>query len=447
MEENFPSQDSVPLEGRSPSLVPYEEKDEVSENQPSPSQHKGSEVPFFPAPQRSLKVPFSFSTQRVNVVQPPLSSLRRTEVVFSPSKRLEQGPVRIPFPDSPVVPPSRASDTPPPVSELRYMALLFPPRTRISKLPSGIQPFKVRLDKSGTVPSVPSITPQRSSFSPSMAQENDIGKSPQRAYGCLSRPQLIPGNSASNNWKANPCRRPRDFRPIPSDSEAIPPTEMSKEAFHSDPVFGPYFPDECITESDTRHDPEPKFPRKLGIGSMLATREGVFRPFSGDDQNLIINIANPCPYPRFSPVNNASLDILIDQDYRTGWWYTETTYGERLFLYNGPPDHRRAGNFQDALQRLTIFPGCTKSRMLELVMVEGRIERYNLVQPFISESTVSAQFDESVLCSETQIVFQIQFQTESQNEPQVQPAGNQPRIEQAVDEIITVNIESIWCLK
>ncbi|KAL0210887.1 hypothetical protein P9112_009185 [Eukaryota sp. TZLM1-RC] len=92
---------------------------------------------------------------------------------------------------------------------------------------------------------------------------------------------------------------------------------------------------------------------------MRTTREGVFRRFAGDEDNLFINEANPCPYPRFSPGYNASLDILIDRDLRTGWWFTETTYQEGLFLYDRRPDHiasfcgpdhRRTGNLQRALQ-------------------------------------------------------------------------------------------------
>ncbi|KAL0222829.1 hypothetical protein P9112_002219 [Eukaryota sp. TZLM1-RC] len=71
-------------------------------------------------------------------------------------------------------------------------------------------------------------------------------------------------------------------------------------------------------------------------------------------------------------------------------------------------------------------------------MVECRIKRSNLVQSAISEATVPAQFDESVTVPDTQVVSQ----TQSQNQFQVQPQGNQFPMEQAVDQIITVNSES-----
>ncbi|KAL0226895.1 hypothetical protein P9112_014219 [Eukaryota sp. TZLM1-RC] len=77
--------------------------------------------------------------------------------------------------------------------------------------------------------------------------------------------KLIPRDSATNIWKADPGRRPRDFRTIPSDPEAIPPTKLSKgiPPFYGPPQrndlgipfrprIGPYLPDECITENDTK---------------------------------------------------------------------------------------------------------------------------------------------------------------------------------------------------
>ncbi|KAL0206194.1 hypothetical protein P9112_001501 [Eukaryota sp. TZLM1-RC] len=215
----------------------------------------------------------------------------------------------------------------------------------------------------------------------------------------------------------NPYSRYRDSQVIPEDPEAIPPTEMSNgrppffgPRVENDlglwitPRIGPYLSDERITPENTRHDPEPTHDPRPGVRFMRTTREGVFRRFAGDEDNLFINVYNPCPYPRFSPGYNASLDILIDRDYRTGWWFTETTYGERLFLYDRRPDHiasycgpdhRRSGNLQRALQLVTVFPGCIESRMLKWVMVEGRIEKTRLVQPAISSYQVPAQIEET----------------------------------------------------
>ncbi|KAL0206927.1 hypothetical protein P9112_012638 [Eukaryota sp. TZLM1-RC] len=137
------------------------------------------------------------------------------------------------------------------------------------------------------------------------------------------------------------------------------------------PRIGPYLSDERITPANTRHDPEPTHDPRPGVRFMRTTREGVFRRFAGDEDNLFINAYNPCPYPRFSPGYNAFLDILIDRDYRTGWGFTETTYGERLFLYNRRPDHiasycgpdhRRSGNLQRALHLVAVFPGYIEYR-------------------------------------------------------------------------------------
>ncbi|KAL0210880.1 hypothetical protein P9112_009178 [Eukaryota sp. TZLM1-RC] len=166
----------------------------------------------------------------------------------------------------------------------------------------------------------------------------------------------------------NPYGRYRDSRVIPENPEAIPSTEMSNGRLpffgprvENDlglwitPRIGPYLSDERITPENTRHDPEPTHDPRPGVRFMRTTREGVFRRFAGDEDNLFINVYNPCPYPRFSPGYNASLDIRIDRDYKTGWWFTETTYGERLFLYDRRldhiasycgPDHRRSGNLQ-----------------------------------------------------------------------------------------------------
>ncbi|KAL0216145.1 hypothetical protein P9112_008329 [Eukaryota sp. TZLM1-RC] len=214
----------------------------------------------------------------------------------------------------------------------------------------------------------------------------------------------------------NPYARYRDTQVIPEDPEAIPPTEMSNKRppFYGpkvendlglwiSPRIGPFLTNERITPETSRNDPESTYDPRPGVRFMRTTREGVFRRFAGDEDNLFLNVHNPCPYPRFSPGYNASLVILIDRNYRTGWWFTETTYGERLFLYDRRPDHiasycgpdhRRTGNLQRALQQVTVFPGCVESRMLKWVMVEGRIEKTRLVQPAVSSHQVPAQFED-----------------------------------------------------
>ncbi|KAL0208778.1 hypothetical protein P9112_011365 [Eukaryota sp. TZLM1-RC] len=157
---------------------------------------------------------------------------------------------------------------------------------------------------------------------------------------------LYSGSYASNSTQRLTSDL-RDSRVNPNDPEAIPPTEMSKghppflePSFENElgirvtPRIGPYLAFERIEPENARVDPKPSFEPRPGVRYMRTTREGVFRRFAGDEDNLFINEANPCPYPRFSPGYNASLDILIDRDHRTGWWFTETTYQERLFLYD-----------------------------------------------------------------------------------------------------------------
>ncbi|KAL0208909.1 hypothetical protein P9112_011496 [Eukaryota sp. TZLM1-RC] len=273
----------------------------------------------------------------------------------------------------------------------------------------------------------------------------------------------------------NPYARYRDTRVIPEDPEAIPPTEMSNKRppFYGpkvendlgiwiSPRIGPFLSDERITPETSRNDPEPTYEPRPGVRFMRTTREGVFRRFAGDEDNLFLNVYNPCPYPRFSPRYNASLDILIDRNYRTGWWFTETTYGERLFLYDRRPDHiasycgpdhRRSGNLQRALQLVTVFPGCIESRMLKWVMVEGRIEKTRLVQPAISSYQVPAQIEETVPSPEPQqseAPFSSAQPPESPQPPMETDSfpitetsnPNQSAMEQADDDVVTVSSES-----
>ncbi|KAL0219751.1 hypothetical protein P9112_005404 [Eukaryota sp. TZLM1-RC] len=257
-------------------------------------------------------------------------------------------------------------------------------------------------------------------------------------------------DSASRQHRPNIPHR--DSRVNPNDPEAIPPTEMSKG---HPPFFGGCFSTLLLKVLN---------PRTLepGVRYMKTTREGVFRRFAGDDDILFINEANPCPYPRFSPGYNASLDILIDRDHRTGWWFTETTYQERLFLYDRRPDHiasfcgpdhRRTGNLPRALQQVTVFPGCVESRILKWVMVEGRIEKTRLVQPAVSFHQVPAQFEDvqespqpqhsEAPSSSAQPPESPQPPMETDSLPTTETSNpNQYAMEQADDDVVTVSSES-----
>ncbi|KAL0207721.1 hypothetical protein P9112_012349 [Eukaryota sp. TZLM1-RC] len=266
--------------------------------------------------------------------------------------------------------------------------------------------------------------------------------------------------------------RYRDPQVISEDPEAIPSTEMippfcgpkvkNDLGLWITPRIGPYLADERITPESSINDPEPTHDPRPGVRFMKTTREGVFRRFAGDEDILFINVYNPCPYRRFSPGYNAFLDILIDRDYRTRWWFTETTYGEKLFLYGGRPDyiasyygpdHTRSGNLQGALQLVTVFPRCIESRMLKWVMVKSCIEKTRLVRPAIYSHQVLAQIEETEPSPEPhqrEAASYVNQPMETSTEPieSSQPpmetdeipsmnTSNQSAMDQADDEVIT----------
>ncbi|KAL0206246.1 hypothetical protein P9112_001553 [Eukaryota sp. TZLM1-RC] len=65
------------------------------------------------------------------------------------------------------------------------------------------------------------------------------------------------------------------------------------------PRIGKYLSFERIELENTSVVPEPIYDSKPGVRYMRTTREGVFRRFAGNEDNLFINEANPCPYPRY----------------------------------------------------------------------------------------------------------------------------------------------------
>ncbi|KAL0213870.1 hypothetical protein P9112_006054 [Eukaryota sp. TZLM1-RC] len=464
VEGDNPPKDSIPSEGRSPSLVSYDDEDVEDSVAPLPPSHlRASEVPPSPLPERSSEVPPSPSTQNRETVQPSLASKEGLEDQPSSSSTKAIEVPSSSLSSSSEVPPSHSQQLLPPVPTVRRNIqnpavpasgspltstvsgvnnLSVSPHQASDSIPSFFEPSFVsfRRAKEKVPPTAPSSEIDKipgevsKEYIERFLQEERnwehrkrLDREIEARRGTSSTPaQLTPSQtssyaSSSVNHGAsrqhNPYARYRDTRVIPGDPEAIPPTEMSNKRppFYGpkvendlglwiSPRIGPFLSDERITPETSRNDPEPTYEPRPGVRFMRTTREGVFRRFAGDEDNLFINVHNPCPYPRFSPGYNASLDILIDRDYRTGWWFTETTYGERLFLYDRRPDHiasycgpdhRRSGNLQRALQLVTVFPGCIESRMLKWVMVEGRIEKTRLVQPAISSYQVPAQIEET----------------------------------------------------
>ncbi|KAL0223098.1 hypothetical protein P9112_002488 [Eukaryota sp. TZLM1-RC] len=172
------------------------------------------------------------------------------------------------------------------------------------------------------------------------------------------------------------------------DPASIPPNELiaalppfwgpevvNDHGFRIRRRIGPYFPTEEVDNLTVRCDPPPIYPQ----------RDTVLRIFAGDELNLFLNRCNPCPFPRFSPGYNASLDIYINRDFRTGWWYTYTTNYQRLYLQDRRPDHcasyfgpehRRNRPLRDALMNVQENIGVTNSSSLLWVNVDGNVQSY-----------------------------------------------------------------------
>ncbi|KAL0215265.1 hypothetical protein P9112_007449 [Eukaryota sp. TZLM1-RC] len=467
VEGDNPPKDSVPSEGRSPSLVSYDDEDVEDSVAPlPPSQLGASEVPPSPLPGRSSEVPPSPSTQSRETVQPSLTAKEGLEDQPSSSSKKAIEVPSSSLPSSSEVPPSHSQQLLPAVPTVRRTIQNPAVPTSGSPLTTStvrgvnnlsVSPPQAR-DSTPSTPNFPShLSEEQRRAQPPVPPTEHVPEI-DRETGEVSKKYLERYFHEDRIWKLknrlerelqarrgtsstlakhtpsqtssyasssihhgasrqhNPYARYRDTQVIPEDPEAIPPTELSNKRppFYGpkvendlglwiSPRIGPFLTDERITPETSRNDPEPTYNPRPGVRFMRTTREGVFRRFAGDEDNLFLNVHNPCPYPRLCPGYNASLDILIDRDYRTGWWFTETTYGERLFLYDRRPDHiasycgpdhRRTGNLQRALQQVTVFPGCVESRMLKWVMVEGRIEKTRLVQPAVSSHQVPAQFED-----------------------------------------------------
>ncbi|KAL0215489.1 hypothetical protein P9112_007673 [Eukaryota sp. TZLM1-RC] len=182
------------------------------------------------------------------------------------------------------------------------------------------------------------------------------------------------------------------------DPASIPPNELiaalppfwgpevvNDHGFRIRRRIGPYFPTEEVDNLTVRCDPPPIYPQRDTVGGFRTPREGVQRIFAGDELNLFLNRCNPCPFPRFSPGYNASLDIYINRDFRTGWWYTYTTNYQRLYLQDRRPDHcasyfgpehRRNRPLRDALMNVQENIGVTNSSSLLWVNVDGNVQSY-----------------------------------------------------------------------
>ncbi|KAL0207164.1 hypothetical protein P9112_012875 [Eukaryota sp. TZLM1-RC] len=494
VEGDNPPKDSVPSEGISPSLVFYDDEDVEDFVAPlPPSQLRASEVPSSPLPERSSELLPPVPTVRRNIQNPavPASGSPLTSTVSGVNNLS--------------VSPHQASDPIPSLSNLPSY-LSEEQRKRYEQIFSDLVEYEEPPKEFSPLPQhqVPPTAPSseidkipgevsKEYIERFLQEERNwehrkrLDREIEARRGTSSTPaQLTPSQTSSYasssvyhgaSRQHNPYARYRDTRVIPGDPEAIPPTEMSNKRppFYGpkvendlglwiSPRIGPFLSDERITPETSRNDPEPTYEPRPGVRFMRTTREGVFRRFAGEEDNLFINVHNPCPYPRFSPGYNASLDILIDRDYRTGWWFTETTYGERLFLYDRRPDHiasycgpdhRRSGNLQRTLQLVTVFPGCIESRMLKWVMVEGRIEKTRLVQPAISSYQVPAQIEETEPSAQPQPqrseAPSSSAQASESSQPPMEtdsfsttetPNPNQSAMEQADDDAITVSSES-----
>ncbi|KAL0208949.1 hypothetical protein P9112_011536 [Eukaryota sp. TZLM1-RC] len=182
------------------------------------------------------------------------------------------------------------------------------------------------------------------------------------------------------------------------DPASIPPNELiaalppfwGPEVVHDHAIrirrrMGPYFPTEEVDNLTVRCDPPPHYPQRETVGGFRTPREGVQRIFAGDELNLFLNRCNPCPFPKFSPGYNASLDIYINRDFRTGWRYTYTTNYQRLYLQDRRPDHcasyfgpehRRNRPLRDALMNVQENIGVTNSSSLLWVNIDGSVESY-----------------------------------------------------------------------
>ncbi|KAL0215760.1 hypothetical protein P9112_007944 [Eukaryota sp. TZLM1-RC] len=454
-EDNSLPEDSVPSEGRSPSLVSYDDQDvEDSVASLPPSQLGASEVPPSPLPGRSSEVPPSPSTHSRETVQPSHTAKEGLEDQPSSSSKKAIEVPSSSLPSSSEVPPSHSQQLLPAVPTVRKTIQNTAVPTSGSPLTTStvkgvnnmsVSPQQAR-DSTPSTPNFPShLSEEQRKRCELLFSDLVDYKEPPREFSHTAQPPVPPTKHVpeidretgevskkyleryfheDRIWKLKnrlekelQARRgtsstlakhtPSQTNSYASskDPEAIPPTEMSNKRppFYGpkvendlglwiSPRIGPFLTDERIAPETSRNDPEPTYDPRPGV-----------RRFAGDEDNLFLNVHNPCPYPRFSPGYNASLDILIDRDYRTGWWFTETTYGERLFLYDRRPDHiasycgpdhRRTGNLQRALQQVTVFPGGVESRMLKWVMVEGRIEKTRLVQPAVSSHQVPAQFED-----------------------------------------------------
>ncbi|KAL0216190.1 hypothetical protein P9112_008374 [Eukaryota sp. TZLM1-RC] len=421
VERDNPPEDSVPSEGRSPSLVSYDNEDAEDSVAPlPPSQLRASErvcSTFSRCKGRIGRPPSSHPTEVIEV--PSLSLSSNSEVPPSHSHQPPSVPTARRVSQNPAVPtsgypltstvsgvnnlsvsPLQTSNSIPSTSNLPSY-LSEEQRKRYEQIFSDLVEYEEPSKEFSPLPQqqVPPTAPPSeidrisgdvsNKYLERFLQEKRnwehrkrLDKEIEARRGSSSTPaQPTPSQASSYasssvhrgaSRQHNPYARYRDSRVIPEDPEAIPPTEMSNGR---PPFFGPRVENDLglwITQGLVHISPTKELLQK--------TRDTILNPLMTPD-------------PEFSPGYNASLDILIDRHYRTGWWFTETTYGERLFLYDRRPDHiasycgpdhRRSGNLQRALQLVTVFPGCIESRMLKWVMVEGLLEKTRLVQPAIS---------------------------------------------------------------